>query len=226
MSHELRTPLNAVLGYTELLMDGLYGDVPGKAQNVLERVQANGRHLLALINDVLDLSKIEAGELMITHEPYSISSLVQTAATAMEPLAKVKGLELRISMPDSLPAGRGNERRLTQVLINLVGNAIKFTEAGWIEIAAHVSGDRLTISVTDTGVGISAEDQKVIFGAFQQGSSTLVPVQGGTGLGLAISKRLVEMHGGSISVRSEVGYGSTFIVDLPLDCSAASRKVA
>ena len=163
---------------------------------------------------------------MITHEPYSISSLVQTAATAMEPLAKVKGLELRISMPDSLPAGRGNERRLTQVLINLVGNAIKFTEAGWIEIAAHVDGDRLTISVTDTGVGISPEDQKVIFGAFQQGSSTLVPVQGGTGLGLAISKRLVEMHGGSISFRSVVGYGSTFIVDLPLDCSAASRKVA
>ena len=226
MSHELRTPLNAVLGYTELLMDGLYGAMPDKAQNVLERVQANGRHLLALINDVLDLSKIEAGELMITHEPYSISSLVQTAVTAMEPLAKVKGLELRVSMPEELPAGRGNERRLTQVLINLVGNAIKFTKTGWIEIAPQVDGGRLTISVTDTGVGISPEDLKVIFGAFQQGSSAIVPGHGGTGLGLAISKRIVEMHGGTISVRSEVGSGSNFVVHLPLDCSSANRKVA
>jgi PAS domain S-box-containing protein len=226
MSHELRTPLNAVLGYTELLLDGLYGTLPDKAHGVLGRVQANGRHLLALINDVLDLSKIEAGELSLAREHYSISGLVHTAITAMEPLAKVKGLELKALMPDDLPSARGDERRLTQVLLNLIGNAIKFTNTGMIEIEALVEQGRLRIFVADTGIGIAPEDQPLIFGAFQQGSNASAPGQGGTGLGLAISKRIVEMHGGSISVRSQVGCGSTFIVDLPLDPAEACKEVA
>jgi PAS domain S-box-containing protein len=226
MSHELRTPLNAVLGYTELLLDGLYGTLPDRAHGVLERVQANGRHLLALINDVLDLSKIEAGELTLAREPYSISALVQTAITAMEPLARVKGLEMRTVVPDGLPSGLGDERRLTQVLLNLIGNAIKFTQAGSIEIEANVDQGRLRIFVADTGVGISPEDLPLIFGAFQQGSNAAPPGQGGTGLGLAISKRIVEMHGGLIDVRSDVGCGSTFIVELPLEAPNVHKEVA
>lgn len=226
MSHELRTPLNAVIGYTELLIDGLYGNLPEKAQGVLERVQANGSHLLALINDVLDLSKIEAGELSLTWEPYSISGLVQTAITAMEPLAKVKGLEIRSLVPGDLPAGVGDERRLTQVLLNLIGNAIKFTPTGSIDIETLSEGGRLRIFVADTGVGIASDELAHIFGAFQQGSNTSSHGQGGTGLGLAISKRIIEMHGGSIDVRSEVGCGSTFIVEIPLDPSKARKEVA
>ncbi|WP_230531548.1 ATP-binding protein [Microvirga roseola] len=226
MSHELRTPLNAVLGYTELLLDGLYGTLPDKADTVLKRVQANGRHLLALINDVLDLSKIEAGELSIVREPYSIHGLIQTAISAMEPLARAKGLDLKAFVSEGLPAGLGDERRLMQVLLNLIGNAIKFTEKGSVEVAAAVDDGRLQISLTDTGIGITPEDQQLIFGAFQQGTNASAAGQGGTGLGLAISKRIVEMHGGSLTVHSEIGCGSTFTIDLPLDPACADMEVA
>ncbi|MCB5175857.1 PAS-domain containing protein [Microvirga lenta] len=216
VSHELRTPLNAVLGYTELLIDGLYGSMPDRAQNVLGRVQANGRHLLSLINDVLDLSKIEAGELSIAAESYSIQNLVQAAVSTIEPLARAKGLTLRTSVPEGLPAGCGDERRLTQVLVNLAGNAVKFTEAGSIDIVVRVEDGRLRIVIEDTGIGISPEDQRRIFEAFQQGSNPATHGQGGTGLGLAISKRIVEKHGGTIDLRSALGCGSTFVIDLPL----------
>jgi len=216
VSHELRTPLNAVLGYTELLIDGLYGNLPDKAHGVLTRVQVNGRHLLALINDILDLSKIEAGELLLVAEPYSISDLIHAVVTTTEPLAKAKGLALRVSVPEDLPFGSGDERRLTQVLVNLVGNAIKFTDQGSVEISAKVENRRLAISIKDTGIGIAPKDQKLIFEAFQQGSNA---VNGGTGtgLGLAISKRIVQMHGGTINVRSALGQGSTFTIELPLE---------
>jgi PAS domain S-box-containing protein len=222
VSHELRTPLNAVLGYTELMIDGLYGDLPDKAHGVLTRVQVNGRHLLALINDILDLSKIEAGELLIASEPYSVPDLIHAAVTTAEPLAKAKGLMLRVSVPEGLPYGSGDERRLTQVLVNLVGNAIKFTDHGSVEGSAEVESGRLKIAIKDTGIGISPKDQKVIFEAFQQGSNA---VNGGTGtgLGLAISKRIVQMHGGTIHVRSAVGQGSTFTIDLPLETRSVTE---
>jgi len=215
VSHELRTPLNAVLGYTELLIDGLYGDLPEKAHGVLTRVQVNGRHLLALINDILDLSKIEAGELMIVPEPYSVPDLVRAVVTTAEPLARAKGIALSVSLPENLPFGSGDERRLTQVLVNLVGNAIKFTDQGSVDVSAGVENGRLKIAIKDTGIGISPKDQKLIFEAFQQGSNA---VNGGTGtgLGLTISKRIVQMHGGAIHIQSAVGQGSTFILDLPL----------
>jgi PAS domain S-box-containing protein len=219
VSHELRTPLNAVLGYTELLIDGLYGDLPEKAHGVLTRVQVNGRHLLALINDILDLSKIEAGELLIASDPYSVSDLVHAAVTTAEPLAKAKGIALRVSIPEGLPYGTGDERRLTQVLVNLVGNAIKFTDKGSVEVIAGVEGGRLKIAIKDTGIGISPKDQKLIFEAFQQGSNA-VNGGNGTGLGLAISKRIVHMHGGTIHVHSALGQGSTFTIDLPLETRA------
>ncbi|WP_457089975.1 PAS-domain containing protein [Microvirga sp. P5_D2] len=223
VSHELRTPLNAVLGYTELLIDGLYGSLPNKAHGVLTRVQVNGRHLLSLINDILDLSKIEAGELKVASESYSVAGLLHSVVSTTESLAKAKGLALRTSIADDLPSGIGDERRLTQVLVNLVGNAIKFTDEGSIDIVAKLNDCRLRIEITDTGIGISPKDQELIFEAFQQGANAVAHGNNGTGLGLAISKRIVDLHGGTISVRSTVGMGSTFIIDLPLHISSATE---
>ena len=216
MSHELRTPLNAILGYTELLVDRIYGDLPEKAANVLERVQNNGKHLLALINDVLDLSKIEAGELVLTLENYALPDIVQTVVTATEPLAGTKGLNLTATVQPGLPMGHGDARRLSQVLLNLVGNAIKFTDEGEVAIDASAANGNFVLTVSDTGPGIAAADQAKIFGEFQQIDSSSNRNKGGTGLGLAISKRMVEMQGGSISVESQLGRGATFRVTLPV----------
>jgi signal transduction histidine kinase len=216
MSHELRTPLNAVLGYTELLADGLYGDIPERAKQVLERVQINGTHLLALINDVLDLSKIEAGELSLALEDYSIRNVVDTVVVQAGSLAQAKGLELATDVADDLPKGLGDERRLTQVVLNIVSNAIKFTEKGSVTISASTASGMFEIAITDTGPGIAPEDQARIFEAFQQVDNSNTRKKGGTGLGLSISKRLVEMHGGTMTVASELGIGSTFFVRLPI----------
>lgn len=216
MSHELRTPLNAVLGYAELMADGIYGKLPEKASSVLERIQSNGRHLLGLINDVLDLSKIEADQLQLAIEPYSWESVVQTVSAATESLAKAKGLELRTQVDSSLPMGQGDTRRLTQVLLNLVGNAIKFTDAGHVGIAARRDGEAFEVTVSDTGPGIAAKDQARIFDEFQQVDDSNTRKKGGTGLGLAISKRIIALHGGTLSVRSQPGEGATFIIRMPM----------
>jgi signal transduction histidine kinase len=216
MSHELRTPLNSVLGFTEMLADGLYGELPEKAKTTLGRVQANGRHLLGLINDVLDLSKIEAGELKLTIDDYAIGQIVKSVAATTEPLARAKGLTLTVSVKDGLPMGRGDERRLAQVLLNLAGNSVKFTDKGSIEIAADARDGSFHVSVRDTGPGIAPEHQERIFEEFQQVDESSTRQKGGTGLGLAISKRIVEMHGGSISLESAVGAGSTFHITIPI----------
>ena len=215
-SHELRTPLNAILGYTELIQDGIYGDVPPRIREVLERVQSNGRHLLGLINDVLDLSKIEAGQLTLTISDYSVREVVQTVATATESLAAEKKLLLKTEIANNLPAATGDERRITQALLNLVGNAIKFTEVGEVALKATAHDGMFHLAVADTGPGIALKDQERIFGEFQQVDSSSTRRKGGTGLGLAISKRIIEMHGGRIWVESEVGRGSTFRFTLPV----------
>ncbi len=217
MSHELRTPLNAILGYTEMMVDGLYGNVPEKAQGVLERVQANGKHLLGLINDVLDLSKIEAGQLSLAVEDYSVADMVATVMSATESLARTKNIALVSAVPSGLPRGMGDARRLTQVLLNLVGNAIKFTDEGKVEIRARQQGDRFKISVIDTGPGIAPADQAKIFEEFQQADNTSTRKKGGTGLGLSISLKIVELHGGRITVESEVGKGSNFKITIPIN---------
>jgi signal transduction histidine kinase len=216
MSHELRTPLNAILGYSELMADGTYGEPTEKMLGVLKRLESNGKHLLGLINAVLDLSKIEAGRLVLDFADYSLTDVVQTVCTAVEPLAADKKLALKIEALRDLPAGRGDERRLTQVLLNLVGNAIKFTDAGEVVIKATSSNGSFQVSVRDTGPGISAADQAKLFQEFQQADSSLTRKKGGTGLGLAISKRIIEMHGGGIWVDSVVGEGSTFSFTLPV----------
>ncbi|NVO15038.1 MAG: HAMP domain-containing protein [Rhodoplanes sp.] len=216
MSHELRTPLNAVLGYAELLVDGLYGEMPQKAVDVLERVQANGRHLLGLINDVLDLSKIEAGQLALVLDAYSMRGVVEQVVASTESLARAKGLALTTQIADDLPIGHGDERRLTQVFLNIVGNAIKFTERGSVDIRVGASSDAFEVAVRDTGPGIAPEDRQRIFDEFQQVDNSNTRQKGGTGLGLAIARRLVEMHGGVIRLESEVGIGSAFTIVLPV----------
>ena len=216
MSHELRTPLNAILGYTELMADGIYGELPEKTMGVLKRLESNGRHLLGLINDVLDLSKIEAGQLVLDLSDYSLDDIAQTARSTLEPLAGDKKLAFKVEVAPKMPAGRGDGRRLTQVLINLVGNAIKFTDAGEVVIKASASDGSFHLSVRDTGPGISTADQAKLFQEFQQADNTITRKKGGTGLGLAISKRIVEMHGGKIWVESQVGQGSTFSFTVPV----------
>jgi signal transduction histidine kinase len=216
MSHELRTPLNAIIGFTEMMADGLYGEMPDKAQGVLERVQSNSRHLLGLINDVLDLTKIEAGQLVLTIEEYSVADMVAAVLSATESLARAKNLKLGSTIAPRLPTGSGDARRLTQVLLNLVGNAIKFTDKGGVEVGAVQLGDCFEISVVDSGPGIAPADQARIFDEFQQVDNTSTRQKGGTGLGLSISRHIVEMHGGRITVDSEIGKGSTFRISIPV----------
>ena len=215
MSHELRTPLNAVLGYTELILDQVYGDTPEKMREVLDRIQRNGRHLLGLINDVLDLSKIEAGQLNLSLADYSLKEVVQSVYSAVEALAKEKHIALKVEVPPHLPAARGDERKLTQVLLNLVGNAIKFTDTGEVAIKAFAANGAFTVAVRDTGPGIAEAEQAKIFEEFQQANSSITKKKGGTGLGLAIAKRIVELHGGRIWVESSPGHGSTFSFTVP-----------
>jgi signal transduction histidine kinase len=224
MSHELRTPLNAILGYTELLAEGVYGAPLEKMSAVLKRIESNGTHLLGLINAVLDLSKIEAGQLTLNLADYSLANVVQTVHSAVEPLAADKKLTLKTEVAPALPPGHGDERRLIQVLLNLVGNAIKFTDMGEVVITAAASDGLFALSVRDTGPGISTADQAKLFQDFQQADNSITRKKGGTGLGLAISKRIVEMHGGTICLESQVGQGSTFFVTLPVRAEQQTKS--
>ena len=216
MSHELRTPLNAIFGYNQLLLNNIYGETAGRMRAVLVRVQSNGRALLKLINDVLDLSKIEAGQLTLSIADYSIRQVVQNVSSAVEPLVMEKGLTLNVQLPSDPPQGFGDERRLTQVLLNLVGNAIKFTNVGEVTINVFADNDAFTLSVSDTGPGIDPADQTRIFEEFQQADNSVTKKSAGTGLGLSIARHIVEMHGGRIWVKSSIGNGATFFFSVPL----------
>jgi signal transduction histidine kinase len=226
MSHELRTPLNAILGYAEMVQDGIYGEVPPRIAEVLERVQVSGRHLLGLINDVLDISKIEAGQLALALGEYSMHDVVTAVRSAMESLAVEKGLQLEVEASPGLPPGTGDARRITQVLMNLVGNALKFTEAGHVRLHVVLEGERFLASVSDTGPGIAEHEHERIFEEFHQADGAGVPRKGGTGLGLAIARRIVVMHGGDLWVESAPGAGSTFRFTLPVRADAAAPVTA
>jgi signal transduction histidine kinase len=216
MSHELRTPLNAILGYTKLITNNIYGEVPGKIRDVLERVEQSGHHLLSLINDVLDVSKIEAGQLVLSLGEYSMKEVIHTVVTAVEALAAEKKLSLKVMASPDLPRGKGDERRLTQAVMNLVSNAIKFTDVGEVRVQATAPNGSFVVSVSDTGPGISPADQQRIFEEFQQVDSSSTRKKGGTGLGLSIAKRIIELHGGRMWVESTPGEGSTFSFTLPI----------
>ena len=215
MSHELRTPLNAIIGYTELILDGIYGETPEKTLTVLKRVESNGRHLLGLINDVLDFSKIEAGQLKLALADYSMKDVVHKVYSAVEPLAAKKNLGFKVDVPPDMPAGHGDEQKLTQVLLNLVGNAIKFTDTGEVTIKVAPANGSFSVAVHDTGPGIDPANQEKLFEEFQQADNSITKAKGGTGLGLAISRRIIEMHGGRLWVDSSPGNGAVFTFTIP-----------
>ena len=216
MSHELRTPLAAILGYAELIQEGFYGPLPEKSMDVLTRIRANGKHLLGLINSVLDIAKVESGQFSLNLAEYALDSVVETVRAATKSLAETKKLSLKTDVASHLPVGVGDEQRLTQVLLNLVGNAIKFADSGEVRITAKAVDGRFSVGVTDTGPGIPLEEQKRVFEQFHQVDNSNTKAKGGTGLGLAIAKQIVEMHGGRIWVKSTLGQGATFQMELPI----------
>jgi signal transduction histidine kinase len=216
MSHELRTPLAAMLGYAELMQEGIYEPLGEKSLAALARIRSNGKHLLGLINTVLDIAKIESGQFTLNMQEYSIETVVETVRVATESLAQNKKLALTTAVTKPLPIGIGDEQRLTQVLLNLVGNAIKFTDTGEVRVTAEAADGHFAIRVVDTGPGIPERERTRIFEQFHQVDDSNTKAKGGTGLGLAIAKQIVEMHGGRIWVDSAVGKGSTFQMELPI----------
>jgi GAF domain-containing protein/anti-sigma regulatory factor (Ser/Thr protein kinase) len=224
MSHELRTPLAAILGYAELMQEGFYEAQGPKSLDALTRIQSNGKHLLGLINTVLDIAKIESGQFTLNMGEYAVESVVETVRSATESLAQNKKLTLKTDVARKLPIGLGDEQRLTQVLLNLVGNAIKFTDTGEVRVLATAANGTFAVSVSDTGPGIPTDQLTRVFEQFHQVDSSNTKAKGGTGLGLAISKQIVEMHGGRIWVESTLGKGSVFHMELPT--RADFRKVA
>jgi signal transduction histidine kinase len=219
VSHELRTPLNAIIGYTDMNLAGVYGELNAAQRDGLERVQRNGRQLLRLINDVLDLSHIEAGELELQEGVVNPEALVRAVVTTVEPQAQKKGLALSYELDPALPpALLGDEARLNQILLNLVDNAVKFTDQGSVHVAAQVgAANTWVLQVRDTGRGISEREVTYIFEEFRQGEGAYDRKTGGVGLGLAIVRRLTEAMGGTVSVQSRLGTGSTFTVTLPMN---------
>ncbi len=216
VSHELRTPMNAILGFNEMIGGGIYGEVPERIKGPLSDIHDSGKHLLRLINDVLDLSKIEAGHMQLVRGPYLVRDIVERVRTSLGSLAMERGLTFVASVPDDLPTCYCDGKRLTQCLMNLAGNAVKFTERGTVKISVARRGDELIFEVSDTGIGIAEDQIQHIFSEFRQADATISREFGGTGLGLSITKKFVEMHGGRIGVTSELGKGSTFFFSLPL----------
>jgi PAS domain S-box-containing protein len=228
MSHELRTPLNAVIGFSELLEQQLFGDLNAKQQSYVGNVLVSGRHLLQLVNDVLDISKVEAGRMDLACERTPIGGIVDIVRSVIAAVAAKKGIELEVAVPDDLPEVFVDPGRIKQVLYNLIANAIKFTpRGGMVTLTARVEANHLVVLVSDTGVGIARDDLPRLFREFEQ-----LPQPGGvrpegTGLGLALSRRLVELHGGKVEVTSELGKGSVFSVFLPLPVvDARDRGIA
>jgi GAF domain-containing protein len=216
MSHELRTPLNAILGFNEMILGNIYGEVPVDMKEPLADIQASGKHLLRLINNVLDLAKIEAGRMELALADYSVHDTVEGVRSTLRPLAADKGLEFVTSVPEDLPPAYGDPGRITQCLMNLAGNALKFTKAGKVEISVAMQNGSLLYRVADTGMGIPSEKIDTLFSEFKQTDATIASEYGGTGLGLSISKKFVELHGGRIWVESELGKGSAFLFTIPL----------
>jgi signal transduction histidine kinase len=223
MSHELRTPMNSIIGFSETLMDGIYGDLGERQTTALERIRRNGYHLLTMIDDLLDLSKIEAGRMQLDLELIGMGDAAMTAVQAVRESAEEKGITLEIDIPDDLPRVEVDPQRLYQVLNNLISNAVKFTHDGAVTIrcAQIVREGRpfVQTAVIDTGIGISQADREVIFETFRQADGSSTRQYGGTGMGLAITQRLVEMMGGTIWVDSTPGEGSIFTFVLPVATS-------
>ena len=216
MSHELRTPLNAIIGFSEVLSERMFGDLNEKQEEYLKDIYASGTHLLSLINDILDLSKIEAGRMELELTDFDLPTALDNALTLVRERAGRRNITLRTSVDERLGEVRADERKIRQVVLNLLSNAIKFTpESGRIEVAAVPRDGSVEISVADTGVGIAREDHEAVFEEFRQVGTADKKVEG-TGLGLTLCRKFVELHGGRIWVKSEVGVGSTFTFTIPV----------
>jgi signal transduction histidine kinase len=215
MSHELRTPLNAIIGFSEVLSERMFGEINEKQAEYIGDILESGQHLLSLINDILDLSKIEAGRMELEPTEFDLPSVIKNTLILVRERAQRHGITLGRAVDERLGTIRGDERKVKQVLLNLLSNALKFTpEGGQIEVRAKVRDGAVEISVRDTGVGIAPEDQEAVFEEFRQVGTAAKKVEG-TGLGLAISRKFIELHGGRIWVESQVGKGSTFAFTLP-----------
>jgi signal transduction histidine kinase len=216
MSHELRTPLNAIIGFSQVLRERLYGEINAKQEEYLDDILTSANHLLALINDVLDLSKVEAGQVELEVAPFSLHDALERGVSMVREQATKDGVRVTVHANGGPDVVTGDERRIRQVVFNLLSNAVKFTPAGGlVDVTTAQANGEARVSVADTGPGIAAEDLERIFDEFQQ-TETGARQHEGTGLGLALSKRFVEMHGGRIWCDSEVGKGSTFVFTLPL----------
>jgi signal transduction histidine kinase len=217
MSHEFRTPLNAILGYTHMLLNGVSGAVSEAQRKSLTRIDSNSQHLLALINDILDITRIEAGRMPLNLSTFKIPALVDEVISELEPIIKKSNLSVRAIMPRTLPPLKSDRQKVKQIVLNLLSNALKFTPAGSVTITVtSVTKDRtIGIAVADTGIGIAADDRVKVFEDFRQLDSSPARGYGGTGLGLSICRRLSQMLGGTIDLESEAGKGSTFTLRLP-----------
>jgi signal transduction histidine kinase/CheY-like chemotaxis protein len=217
MSHELRTPLNAIIGFSEVLLEQMFGELNEKQDEYLQDILSSGRHLLSLINDILDLSKVEAGHMELELDTFSLPEALENGLTMVKERASRHGITLDLEVDPRLGLIQADERKIKQVVFNLLSNAVKFTpDGGQVTISAAVQGNEIVVAVRDTGIGITPEDQVRIFEEFQQARHQGSQTQEGTGLGLTLVKRFVELHGGRVSVQSEVGVGSTFRFALPL----------
>jgi signal transduction histidine kinase len=216
MSHELRTPLNAIIGFSEVLSERMFGDLNEKQEEYLKDIHASGQHLLSLINDILDLSKIEAGRMELELTDFDLPTAIENALTLVRERAGRRDIALHQAVDQRLGQIRGDERKIKQVLLNLLSNALKFTpEGGQVDVRATVSDGMAEVSVTDTGVGIAPEDQDAVFEEFRQVGTAAKKVEG-TGLGLTLCRKFIELHGGRIWVQSEVDVGSTFTFTIPM----------
>jgi signal transduction histidine kinase/DNA-binding response OmpR family regulator len=224
MSHELRTPLNAVIGFSEVLLERMFGDLNARQEDYLRDIWESGRHLLALLNDILDLSKVEAGRMELDQSMFSVRDALETSVSLVRERAVEHGIVLDLQIGTEVSVVEADELRFKQVLLNLLSNAVKFTgDEGRVEVRAAVEGETLTVTVTDNGLGVGPEDRERIFESFQQGTRGPRKTEG-TGLGLTLSRRIVELHGGRIWLDSEVGVGSTFGFTIPVRADGAVGK--